>query len=377
MEPLTLAVVLFALSFLHGMVVEQWRERLAQARSGPGEGTAASYDSLTIIVPTRNAAGTLIPLLQDLHAQDLPKERVEVLVVDDHSEDDTAAVVHSMGLKWPELRCISNDGVGKKAAITTGVTHASGEVILLTDADARCGVSRASTVLKWMNAQGMDMALAAVRTEGDGLLGRIQEEEQAGLTGMAIGSALQGRPFLANGANMAFTRKAFAEVRGYQGDPYASGDDVFLVQRMKRAGKRIGYVVSTEAVVSVAAERTWGMAIQQRLRWAGKMRGVRGMTPWIGSLGLALPWALLLGTWQIAPRLFMEERTLEPFALLLLSWLLWCVPAVRLVREVKAFLSQRHSNFVAFLGLVLFSLYAPLIALLSWVVRPQWKGRKT
>jgi biofilm PGA synthesis N-glycosyltransferase PgaC len=141
MEPLTLAVVLFALSFLHGMVVEQWRERLAQARSGPGEGTAASYDSLTIIVPTRNAAGTLIPLLQDLHAQDLPKERVEVLVVDDHSEDDTAAVVHSMGLKWPELRCISNDGVGKKAAITTGVTHASGEVILLTDADARCGVS--------------------------------------------------------------------------------------------------------------------------------------------------------------------------------------------------------------------------------------------
>lgn len=372
---LPIAFTLFAMALFQALVLSAWRDRFRKEVRAHREGSDADPEStVTIVVPARDARDTLAPLLQDLHAQDLPKEVVEVLVVDDHSSDGTAGIVQAMMRTWPQLRLLQNDGQGKKAAITTAVRKASHGILLLTDADVRCGSQRIRAILDAM--EGLDLLILPVRTEGAGLLGRVQEEEQVGLLGMAFGEALLGRPGLAYGANLAFRREAFDAVGGYAGDRYASGDDVFLVQRMKKAGRSIGSLLDPRAVVTVHAEPTWGGFFSQRVRWAGKMRGIRGATPWIGLFALLWPWILIGATVNYEFALVVEEDGLETLLLLAAAWLLWLVPVVALVNEVRRFLGQRARPLVSLCCYLFFMIYSPVIAVVALFHRPVWKGRR-
>ncbi|MEO8734786.1 MAG: glycosyltransferase, partial [Flavobacteriales bacterium] len=254
-----LCLVAFVAASAFAMVVGGWREHFTNARTSTSE-TAPSIAEVhvTMLVPARDAADTIVALLQDLYAQSYPKELVQVLVVDDQSSDNTADLVRGLMRTWPGLRWLKSEGEGKKAAITSGIKEASGEWIVITDADARCGPMRVQRMMECVRKEQPDFLLMPVITEGDGgLLQRIQIDEQAALLGVAAGTALSGSPLLANGANMAFSKVAFQYVRGFEGDRWASGDDVFLLQRMKRAGKRIGYLLDLEVVVTVQAETTF------------------------------------------------------------------------------------------------------------------------
>ena len=365
---------LFAVALVLGIVLNALRDRL---RVGKPRAISPSSMSISMVVPARDAASTIVPLLQDLHAQDLDKERIEVIVVDDHSGDGTDRLAQGMCARWPQLRVLRNSGVGKKAAITTGVHAARHGVILLTDADARVGPIRSRMVVEAMEQQGADLMVLPVRTIGQGGLGRLQEEEQAGLTGLAVGAASSGWPSLASGANLAFSRQAFLDCGGYDGDTYTSGDDVFLVQRMRKAGKRIGGYFHLDVVVTVEAEHTWRGFWAQRLRWAGKMRGVQGTWPWFGSLTLLLPWALLWLTVRLDPRDLLEADGVEVLVFLLLGWSLWLVPAVNLTTTVRRAFHLRTWPLVTAMCFLLFTIYAPLIAVAALIHRPRWKGRPT
>ncbi|GAB3056863.1 glycosyltransferase [Salinicoccus sesuvii] len=92
------------------------------------------HPSLSIIIPARNESGSLPHLLGTLQEQNL--QPFEVLVVDDHSTDDTVAIAKSFGTTV--LRNESKvDGAGKSAACWYGVEHSSGQWLLFLDADTR------------------------------------------------------------------------------------------------------------------------------------------------------------------------------------------------------------------------------------------------
>jgi hypothetical protein len=379
-----LCLAAFLVTFIFAMVVGGWREHLKQARTSTPEIAAAAGEvRVTMIVPARDAADTIVALLQDLYAQRYPKELLQVLVVDDHGTDATADRVRGLMRNWPGLQLLKNEGEGKKAAITTAVREASGDWLVLTDADARCGPLRVERMMEHVRAERPDLLLMAVITEGDGsLLQRVQADEQAALLGVAAGTALGGSPLLANGANMAFSKAAFQSVHGYEGDPWTSGDDVFLLQRMKRAGKRVGYLLDPRTVVTVQAEPSFKAFWRQRLRWAGKMRGVGGSGNWIAASGLLLPWFLLYVTCSFDVREAMGQGLVRDVLLLTSAWLLWLAPILGLMREVRHFqrltglVPHRAAGLSTLVSLVLFSIYAPVIAVVSLFVRPTWKGRK-
>jgi len=83
--------------------------------------------SVSIIVPVHNGAGIIGRKIENLRALDYPRELVEIVVVDDCSTDDTAALI-------PETRCIRlNRRQGKPAALNAGLSAASGELVGFTD----------------------------------------------------------------------------------------------------------------------------------------------------------------------------------------------------------------------------------------------------
>lgn len=366
---LLVTLVLFALTLVYASVITGWREAISKP-APPDAIDDITAPLVSILVPARNEEEGIAAILQDLYAQDYPRDRMEVLVIDDGSTDNTATIVEGMMRSWPGLRLLRSQAPGKKSAITTGVNAAMGELILLTDADVRCGPQRTGSIAVHWSMERSDLIILPVWTEGRGLLGRIQEDEQAALLGMSMSAAS-----LAYGANLAFARTAFHSVGGYQGDRFASGDDVFLLQRMKEAGKKITSLFSAEVAVIATAEPSLRSAILQRLRWAGKMRGVRGAMNLTGILGLLLPWALLYQTLAFNFREGMGQHALFTGAFLAGAWIAWALPVIGLVRDMRKRIQRPASIFGTLMSFVAFSCYAPIIALTSLIVRPQWKGR--
>lgn len=372
------AGVLFLIALGQALMLARWRERIQGAVREGAKGVEGTVH-VTVLVPVRNGADTLVPLLQDLYAQRYPKELLEVLVVDDHSTDASASMVTQMARRWPQLKLLqlAVGEEGKKAAISAGVQRAMGELIILTDADARCSVERVERIVAHWMMHRPGLLLVPVRTtDGEGVLGLMQAEEQWALQAATAGSALDGTPLLANGANLAFSRDAFQRVGGYRGDRRASGDDVFLLASMLRAGIPVGYLLDPEAAVFVRPESSWAAWWTQRLRWAGKMRDARTGASWpAAAVVVGLPWLLLVVTWR-ATSLQVGQQLVYTGSLLLAAWWLWIAPNIALVNAQKAVHGEPTRVFRTLVGLLLFSVYAPLVALSSLIWRPQWKGRR-
>ncbi len=371
---LLLGVLLFALAVIQAAVINSWRARLT-ATGVPEPADAHDLPGVSVIIPMRDEAKHIALLLQDLHAQRYPRDRVEVLVVDDDSTDGSATIVEGMQQQWPGLRLLRSDGVGKKAAIGMAVQRAQHDLVLLTDADARCGPERLVRIARTMETERLDLLIAPVWTDGSGLLGTLQEEEQAALLGVAIGSARAGAPMLAYGANLAFSKAAFLAVGGFSNDHYASGDDHFLLHRMRANGQSIGALFSSEAAVVTEAEPGWRGFVQQRLRWAGKMRGAFSMSSALALVALFWPWVLVTATAQFSLTGSMGHHAWYRALLLIGAWALWIMPLLGMARDVRRGMGRPGSSVRTLLALFCFSVYAPVIAVLSQVLRPRWKGR--
>ena len=90
---------------------------------------------LSVVVPVFNERNTLVEVLRRMRAVELPDgiER-EIIVVDDGSNDGTRDVLKQLGDST--VRVVMHDvNRGKGAALRTGLFHASGEYVLVQDAD--------------------------------------------------------------------------------------------------------------------------------------------------------------------------------------------------------------------------------------------------
>ena len=123
--------------------------------------------AISCVVPAFNEAANLGPLLTGLTAQlALLTDRWEVIVVDDGSRDATPAAMAAW-LVNPGVRYLRlSRNFGKEAALTAGIDHAAGDVVLLMDADLQHPASLLpEMVAAWQ--QGADMVCAARATRAD------------------------------------------------------------------------------------------------------------------------------------------------------------------------------------------------------------------
>ncbi|MEO6124384.1 MAG: glycosyltransferase family 2 protein [Ilumatobacteraceae bacterium] len=113
--------------------------RLVQGAAGTlADGTNSSETddvSLSVIVPARNEAGSLPTLLRSLSGS----RAFEIIVVDDHSTDDTAAMAQSFGAIVIAAPDLPSDWSGKNWACSTGAAAATGTHLLFLDADVAVG----------------------------------------------------------------------------------------------------------------------------------------------------------------------------------------------------------------------------------------------
>jgi len=237
---------------------------------------------ISLVVAVRNESGNIDALLNSLYRQDYPPDLYEIIIVDDHSDDETTREVEEFISRQAgtiNLRLIhlsQNDGSGKKAAIDTGIKASTGELIVITDADCTAGRKWISTLAAFYKTNKPQMILGPVRmTDFRSFFGKLQSLEFMSLISSAAGSCGAGFPLLANGANMAFTRQAFENCEGFVGNTqYPSGDDMFLMMSIKKkfGSKAIRFLRSEDAIINTPATRGMKSFFQQRIRWVSKSR---------------------------------------------------------------------------------------------------------
>lgn len=93
---------------------------------------------LSIVVPVRNEAGNVLPLIEEIHAALDGGESFEVIYVDDGSIDETAARLAQAASRFPKLRIVTHgQSCGQSAAIRSGVGAAQGAWIVTLDGDGQ------------------------------------------------------------------------------------------------------------------------------------------------------------------------------------------------------------------------------------------------
>ncbi len=232
---------------------------------------SSEISNFSIVIPFKNEVYNLPRLLASLQILDYPTDAFEIIMIDDHSDDNSYKIVENQ----PNIKLVRSKAKGKKMALQTGIEHAQYAWIVSIDADCELLPDYLHAVNSFIAQKQPEMILGPVRYfDTKSFLGQFQQFEFLCLQAMTMAGVGLKKPFLANGANLIFRKQSFEAVRGYEGNlDIASGDDVFLLQKFARKfpGK-IHFIKSRSAIVKTQSAYNWNELIQQKIRWAGKSK---------------------------------------------------------------------------------------------------------
>ena len=260
--------LLFLYSFLILFYRAGWQELKPFSQLSP-----EAFIKISVIIPARNEEENIGKLLSSIRRQTYPDHLYEVIVIDDHSTDNTATIVNAFS--FAKLLRLEADNINsyKKKAIETGIAAASGDLIVTTDADCIVQENWLRTIVAFKEDTNAVFITAPVVMENDStILQTFQTLDFLVLQGITAASAQKRIHNMCNGANLAYEKKAFFDVNGFTGiDHIASGDDMLLMQKfVQRFPKKTSYLLSKDAIVTTQAPKTWKEFFSQRIRWASK-----------------------------------------------------------------------------------------------------------
>ena len=324
--------------------------------------------SFTIVVPFRNERENLPNLLHSISLLHYPKELVEIILVDDDSEE-----VFSVQDLVFSLKVIKNDRKSnspKKDAIETAIQVAKNDWIITTDADCLVQKNWLTTFNQYIQENEVEMVASGVcYVPKSGFLSAFQNLDFLSLQGATIGSFGIDKPFMCNGANFAYSKSFFKELNGFQGnETIASGDDVFLIQKaISVTPKKVGFLLAKESIVATKPVATWSELFQQRVRWASKSTGyssVYGKLLALVVFGGNLAWIVSFLLWLTS--------ILDQNILMLFVALKFLIDFILIYKTANFFESKLQYVLASSL---LYPFFSVSVAVYSLFGNYSWKGR--
>ena len=331
--------------------------------------------TVTVLIPSRNEAANIAACLRSILAGTYPGTLLEILVIDDFSEDDTAVLAEQTSNKVRVLRLAelpeSGSG-GKKAAIKAGVAAAQGALIVTTDADCIAPPDWLRLLVSLYEARRPGAIAAPVAIHRDrNTLQHFQALDLAGMMGITGAGIHLGWHRMGNGANLCYTKAVFEAVDGFSGNAHlASGDDLFLLQKIARRAPVL-FLKNAAATVFTEAPADFQAFAKQRLRWGSK-------TTALPEVGVKVALALIF--------LFCCSLLLNVLMLVFVPLLLWLVLgqlALKaladyiLLSGMARFFKRRDLLRWFWPALILHTVYIAGIGAWSLLVtKYTWKGRR-
>jgi cellulose synthase/poly-beta-1,6-N-acetylglucosamine synthase-like glycosyltransferase len=269
-------LVLFALYFL--LILYYWKSWLAIPAFQLQTIDYKSQTRISVIVAARNEEENIKSCLDAILNQSYHDNLFEVLVVDDHSTDNTAAIIKSyasQNVRLISLKDFVTDELNsfKKKAIEIAVQQSTGELIVTTDADCIVPKNWLQTIAAFYQEKNPSFIVMPVAINcGNRFIEIFQAVDFMMLQGITGASVHKKIHSMCNGANLAYTKKAFNAVNGFSGiDTIASGDDMLLMHKIyKQNPAAVLFLKSKAVIVQTQPVKTVKEFFNQRIRWASK-----------------------------------------------------------------------------------------------------------
>jgi len=335
---------------------------------------------ITVIIPVRNESKNIIRLLEDLENQKYPADLFEVLVINDHSTDDTTHLIKdkrkttNINLELIESSFHEDTLISpKKKAITTGVNQARGEIVIVTDGDSRLDKNWLSIYNSIFSKCDVRLVSGPVFIDpGNYFITKVQSIEFASLIGTGAALFSWNMPTLCNGANMAFDKRSFIEVGGYDGNEnIISGDDEFLLYKIyKKYPDKVKFLKSLHAIVITPPTASIQDFIHQRKRWAGKWKNHanirnRLLAVFIFIVHFSILMVLILSILGKISYLFLITII---FVKILMEYLL--------ISNIFNFGKRKMGIWPFLICSLFYSIYAVTFGIIANAGQYSWKGRK-
>jgi cellulose synthase/poly-beta-1,6-N-acetylglucosamine synthase-like glycosyltransferase len=367
---MTLPIVCIILIFLF-LLIQVWLFFMVAAKKPEPTQTYTDYEwpSISILVAARNEEEHIATCLQSLLELDYPNAKIEILVGNDQSEDQTKEIVSQFVRSNRSIQLIDiTDNLGKakgKANVLAQLAQkASGDFFLITDADIVVNTQWAKELISHFTSPQLAIVSAVTLVHGPSIQDRLQGIDWLYFMGLLKGADNAGLHCTAVGNNMAIRKEAYEDVGGYESLDFSVTEDFKLYKEVRKKKWKTQNIISRNTLNISRPVHSFMHLMHQRKRWL------------MGARELPIYWWVLFG---LLASFFPAVLVLVFFNPLLALQLYLLKIAVQGLFIV--YLRHRLSLKQQILPVLLYDFYATVVSIgtqLFFVlpITMQWKKRK-
>jgi len=326
--------------------------------------------NVSVVISAKDEEESIEYCIKSLLSLDYPKEKLEIVLVNDRSVDRTKEIMtrHSSSnshIKYVEITEERGKLKGKANALAQALISAAGEIIFTTDADIKVNKKWVREALKYYSMNtGVVSGFSVI--EPKNLFWGVQSVDWLYLLAVASGGDGIGMPISCVGNNMSYRRKAYDELGGYEKIPFSVTEDFMLLQKIHKTGKyKTFFPVNKEMMNITLPCLTLKQLIRQKKRWSKGGLGepnpgmIAGLFSFLTGFILLLGW-LFIG-WQSYLLLVLAKIIMD---------IIFLLPAVVEFKMAKAYLYLIFFEYY----FALYCFVLPFLLASSWKV--VWKDQR-
>ncbi len=328
------------------------------------------WPKTTLFIPCRNESDRLEKCLIALENLDYPAEKLQIILGDDQSEDDTLQLLQEWAAGKDNVTVMEITAGdyskinGKANALSQMAKEATGDFYLYTDADCvlPCTWVKSMTEAWLVSQAGVITGITKVHVKD--YWSAMQSLDWWLTLGMVKVMDDIGESMTAMGNNMAMDAKAYKAVGGFEGIPFSLTEDFEIARQIHLKGFDSAHLVSKGNLATTESASSLLELLQQRKRWMS------------GAMDLPLRWRFILAL-QV---LFFPAIIYFCFLNLLQGLVIWIFKVVMQSIFIYSFAKKTEERLNP-LYLFLFEFYYMIISWSTivfyfWPAKTNWKGRK-
>jgi cellulose synthase/poly-beta-1,6-N-acetylglucosamine synthase-like glycosyltransferase len=234
--------------------------------------------TVSVIVPARNEDHNIEETLESLAGQNYPQEKLQVVMVNDRSTDNTPGIMARYAHTHKNFTLVEIDiltpGISpKKNAIEWGISASTGEIIFTTDADCIHSSNWIRQIVSYFTSEvGLVAGLSVMEPDDETIFHRLHALDYLSHSFVGAGAIGNSSALNCTGANLAYRYEAFTQLCGFgKAAHFVSGDDEFFLQKLVNSKKwKAAFALGAETIVRSLPPENLIDIIYQRFRWGSK-----------------------------------------------------------------------------------------------------------
>lgn len=229
------------------------------------------FPRISILIAARNEEHTILRCLSAINALNYPKERIEVLIGDDASTDNTRALIDEFIKDKPNYTCITirenvGNARGKANVLAHLAKYATTDYYFYTDADIAVPPTWIEVMLAEMK-ENIGVVTGITTITGNHFFHKMQALDWIYSLGLVQVVSDVGMPVTTMGNNMLLRRQAYEQVGGFESIKFSITEDIAIFNQILKKGWGYRNIYTRSALALSLPAANPGQYFHQRKRW--------------------------------------------------------------------------------------------------------------